>query len=538
MKKIYPVYFTCKNHFEELSLSIKALKNISYPFEKVYIYCDVTDFFTDEQLKQLKEFEVRKTRSSISWGGIQTIENELLAFNDIRKEIDKDNYIMNIDSDSIIVSDSIFQKVSRLEAGLIGFPLELFFSESNQESLAFQQGSCYFIKSSAVLKLLKTYKDYRKEIIKEICDLTSLPLNSIPADITISKIAEKSKIKRKYLNFMATDDLSVIHLQLTKNDHWKPFGRLLGLNEFGQHHIQNLERKIKVFDWMPEWDGQWKEIINSFKQLHNESGIWFHSALEEFFRKDKIIEPWIGFFHNLFDYSNLEEEKYRGYSLNEILDSKNFKESIPYCRGIFVLSNHIKSILEQKVDVPIEVLVHPSRSPSKTFDFEKFKSVPKVYHIGHWLRNFFPYFDLEAKTKFMTHITLSEGQYIRSKISKEKRKTVKILERRLNRIEYERIFESSIIFLNLYDCGACNTVNECILANTPLLVNKINGVVDYLGDEYPFYYNTLEEAKSKLENDKLIKETNIYLSKLPIKEKMTTDCFINSFANSKVYKGL
>ena len=57
----------------------------------------------------------------------------------------------------------------------------------------------------------------------------------------------------------------------------------------------------------------------------------------------------------------------------------------------------------------------------------------------------------------------------------------------------------NIAFVELHDAGANNTVVECIARATPLLVNKLPSVVEYLGAGYPFYYDSLEEAAEKAE---------------------------------------
>ena len=69
----------------------------------------------------------------------------------------------------------------------------------------------------------------------------------------------------------------------------------------------------------------------------------------------------------------------------------------------------------------------------------------------------------------------------------------------------------SVVFLDLYDAIANNAVIECISRQTPILVNPIDSVVEYLGKDYPFYYYSLDEAAEKLEDDDLIQETSEYL---------------------------
>ena len=67
-----------------------------------------------------------------------------------------------------------------------------------------------------------------------------------------------------------------------------------------------------------------------------------------------------------------------------------------------------------------------------------------------------------------------------------------------------------IVFVDLYDASANNALVECVIRNTPILINKIPGVIDYLGEDYPLYFNTLEEIPNLLTDDNIYK-ANQYL---------------------------
>ncbi len=71
--------------------------------------------------------------------------------------------------------------------------------------------------------------------------------------------------------------------------------------------------------------------------------------------------------------------------------------------------------------------------------------------------------------------------------------SVTILER-LDNDEYDRLLSENIVFLNLVDCSAVNTVIECIVRNTIVVVNRLPALVEMLGEHYPGFYNTLSEA--------------------------------------------
>lgn len=112
-------------------------------------------------------------------------------------------------------------------------------------------------------------------------------------------------------------------------------------------------------------------------------------------------------------------------------------------------------------------------------------------------------------------------------------KSVKIFDY-LNNDDYDNCLKKNIVFLNLIDASACNTILECIVRCTPIIINKIDPVVEYLGEEYPLYYTNIAEAvkliydlldpKTGLLYKTIIYLTNINLNngKLHIKTFLTS----------------
>ena len=58
-------------------------------------------------------------------------------------------------------------------------------------------------------------------------------------------------------------------------------------------------------------------------------------------------------------------------------------------------------------------------------------------------------------------------------------------------------------------------------------MNKLDGCIEYLGEEYPFYYEDLSEAEAKLSDLNLIEQTNKYLLNMK-KEDLSVNFFIES----------
>jgi hypothetical protein len=70
--------------------------------------------------------------------------------------------------------------------------------------------------------------------------------------------------------------------------------------------------------------------------------------------------------------------------------------------------------------------------------------------------------------------------------------------------EYDEYLSKNIVFIDLFDAAANNTVLECIVRKTPIIVNKLPGVMDYLGENYPLYFSHLDEVPHLLTEEKLL----------------------------------
>lgn len=111
------------------------------------------------------------------------------------------------------------------------------------------------------------------------------------------------------------------------------------------------------------------------------------------------------------------------------------------------------------------------------------------------------------------------------------------LQRYISGRAYDQLLSSNVAFVHLYDSSANNAIIECIVRNTPILVNPLPAVREYLGDGYPFYFESLEEAAEKLRSNELIARTHEYLTKQP-KERFSQESFRTSLMTSSIYASL
>jgi hypothetical protein len=257
---------------------------------------------------------------------------------------------------------------------------------------------------------------------------------------------------------------------------------------------------------------------------------------------------WVGVFHHTYN------TEYSPYNLVNVFKDPLFIESLEFCGGIIVLSEHLAKWIRQKlvdisfVAVPVHVLYHPTELDVPKFNWNYFRN--RVVQIGAWLRNTYGIYQLGKldklqrcvlKGKKMDNYYLECGQQEECCISRGvtenklisgirdiiKESEVEIIEH-LNNDEYDKLLSNSVVFIKLVDASAVNTIIECIARNTPIVVNRLPALEEYLGNKYPLFYDTIEDARDLLNNRYKLKNGHKYLSKLD-KSKISIDTFTQSF---------
>lgn len=348
-------------------------------------------------------------------------------------------------------------------------------------------------------------------------------------------------------------------------DHWDTKTdinlRKYNLDYFNPHLMKGLHRS------------GWEYVVSNIQEYHNPKGTVLDVYSDktfgwnrELYKKMGILpfrRSWIGFFHHTpnTDYSN--------NNLTSVIESDEFKKSLKKCKGVFVLSNYVKEWFQHKFpELKVYLMHHPTQVPDNLFDYSKFmhNNNKKVIQIGAWYRNSYSIYALphpkdfkkvalkgcSMENYFAPHDYFEKlqdclgvdvdgevgpcrvGQQLGNKFVvglldhiKESYEKVEIMEK-LTNDEYDELLAQNIVFINLIDASACNTIIECIVRGTPILINRLPAVVEYLGFDYPLYYSSLDEARELLNNPLKIKKAHKYLVKKD-KSFLTIDHFLKKF---------
>lgn len=307
----------------------------------------------------------------------------------------------------------------------------------------------------------------------------------------------------------------------------------------------------------------WNYAIQALQPLHSDRGILFDGYLENSFVwkayqpgqvKVPYNQPWVGFLHNP---PHMPEWFAYEQSPQRLLKQADWQRSMEYCVGLFCLSEYHARWLRECTSVPVSALIHPTELSVAQFSFDRFveNANKKIVHVGWWLRKLNAIYQLPIardnalgyrKVKLAPKSSADSMAYIAAMEESEKA-TEELTFReewvsntyevdRLKDEEYDRLLCENVVFVDLYDSSANNVVIECIARATPLLVNPLPAVMEYLGEDYPLYFDTLAEAAKKAMDVALIGSAHRYLKTCEVREKLSAEYFCRSFEESEVYR--
>ena len=227
-------------------------------------------------------------------------------------------------------------------------------------------------------------------------------------------------------------------------------------------------------------------------------------------------QPWVSFVHTTSHDSLAFDHK--GQSLDALLNDPRFRQSLDCCRGLIVLSEHTQLYLRERLreyheSFPIYRLFHPNipiTEPQEPCTIDLGSDIsPKIFHVGWHLRSFSAFARLRvdrSRKVLLVPKNLTEGHFLREVVDKELR--LSGLGRAkdyfgeiysASQSDYAHILRRAVIFNHYLQPAGSNLISECISAGARLVVNRHPAFEEYLGTDYPLFYDSLEEADAKLD---------------------------------------
>jgi len=363
--------------------------------------------------------------------------------------------------------------------------------------------------------------------------------------------------------------------------------RKFDMKYFTQHDLKGFHRS------------GWSYVVQHLESFHYPNGPIFDSFLDktfgwnyEFYQLAGVIpfnKTWVGVFHHTF------HTKYSQNNLVEVFKKPLFLASLATCRGIYVLSEYLRTWLLEKLNelnfsnIKVEVLTHPTELVTSYFDFNKFLENPtkKVVQIGAWYRNSYAIYQLPSlknlkkcalKGKNMDNYYIPQekndeivhelyhlgnewkgdqdssicrphevdGDEIEHRCNKYLTGMVKMIKDQYDDVEildqvsnhdYDQLLTQNVVFLNLVDASAVNTIIECIVRRTPIVINRLPAVEEYLGADYPLYYTDFGHAAEILNNFDLLRQGHEYLVGVDL-NKFHINSFLHDLLHSEIYQNI
>jgi hypothetical protein len=287
----------------------------------------------------------------------------------------------------------------------------------------------------------------------------------------------------------------------------------------------------------------------------------FHWHLDKY-KKLRVIpyrQPWVGFIHHTLDTFYSEANTVR------LFQNPEFRASLPVCRGLFVLSAHlqegVEALLQEfapTLNVRVRVLTHPTLIPDNKFTMKKFQSNPekKMVQIGAWMRNMSAINDVQVELEKVAQVEkVAHVEKVALKKAALKGKNMQgyfvlnetispsvsraldfkhvclgpdvLLLEHLDDAAYDDLLSCNIVFLNLVGASAVNTIIECIVRDTPLVVNRLPATLEALGETYPLFYDKLSDV-SNLVTLKNVAAAHKYLKQMD-KSRWHINTFLEGF---------
>lgn len=275
---------------------------------------------------------------------------------------------------------------------------------------------------------------------------------------------------------------------------------------------------------------QWKKVLECLSHLDTQEGIPLCGYLDEATVDMMISKRFIGFLHHV---PVINYDKMRG--LKYFINGDFWLAHHRRCLGLFTLTKYTADYLKRLTNVPIQALTYPIiRPPVALFEWDKFihNKNRSVIFVGGFLRRFTDFLAV------VSHVIPKKVLMMRCYLESGIRPTEDIDKiYYLDAGAYEDMLSMNIIFSSYHDVAVSNTIMECINSNTPLLTNRLPASEEYLGTNYPGFYDDILDACDLINDLGRIKAAHDYLRHMD-KTRFSLLNFVRTFEQSQIYNDL
>lgn len=234
-------------------------------------------------------------------------------------------------------------------------------------------------------------------------------------------------------------------------------------------------------------------------------------------------------------------EPFAQYSLPRLWEAPEFLQSLDTCRALFTFTDHAAAWMRTRTEVPVFVVAHPVAADVETFGLAQFLAAGAVTVVqpGHWLTNLNAICDLPMPESPLRKIRCvsRERLALATALARAQRE---LSEYRIDPVALRattdlgglddgainELLLGAVVLADLLDANADPLLLHCIARSTPVLAPRIPGVIEQLGADYPFLFDSLADAAALAIDRDAATAAHEHL--LELRATRTTDAFLAS----------
>lgn len=226
-------------------------------------------------------------------------------------------------------------------------------------------------------------------------------------------------------------------------------------------------------------------------------------------------EPWAGIFHHPPHppaFSTPREWLWR------VFETRAWQESAAHLKIAFALSEHLATWLRPRLPCPVVTVLHPSEIPAETWQPDKAER--RLVQVGAYLRNTRAIHQVDTDWErlrllpaapWVAELDLRCQAHWLNAGARETYPGV-VSKSHVPPDQFDRLLCTSVVITEVWDASATNVVLDCLVRNTPLVINRHPAVAEYLGTDYPLYFDEIGQVPDLLER---ANEAHEYLKAQP-----------------------
>lgn len=268
----------------------------------------------------------------------------------------------------------------------------------------------------------------------------------------------------------------------------------------------------------------WPWVMSQLEELFTNSGPVLDDFTDATYTYRRVpgyeaTKPWVGIFHHPVTIeSPLGMDK--GFALRRLDNVEAFVRAKETLCGAFAFSSEVAADLHDWLDVPVKLVKHPSDT-----NVPQWHGGRRLFQVGFFLRNTRAIFQIPYVSGWDYHRSTPKGltawlgkrdEALKRYYYHRRRPIPKRVTEhgREDEASYDELLATSVVLTEIYSASANNVVLECMARCTPILVNKLKAVEEYLGSDYPLYFKDLKHAARLLADERAVAAAHDYLSRL------------------------